>query len=166
MALTPATRAKLKSVSTATISTALFKRGFRTQMIQDVQPLDASKPTMVGEAFTLRYIPAREDLNPLTVFQDRAHPQRKAVEDCPPGAVFVIDSRKDPRAASAGSILVTRLMKRGVAGIVTDGGFRDASEIAALDMPSFHNRPSAPTNLTCHQALDINVPIGCGDAPV
>ena len=121
---------------------------------------------MVGEAFTLRYIPAREDLNPIDVFRDREHPQRKAVEECPEGAVFVIDSRKDARAASAGSILVTRLMKRGVAGVVTDGGFRDAAEIAALDIPSFHHRPSSPTNLTCHQALDINVPIGCGDAPV
>jgi regulator of RNase E activity RraA len=121
---------------------------------------------MVGEAFTLRYIPAREDLNPITVFQDRAHPQRKAVEDCPPGAVFVIDSRKDPRAASAGAILVARLMKRGVAGVVTDGGFRDSAEIAKLGIPAYHNRPAAPTNLTHHQALDINVPIGCGDAPV
>jgi regulator of RNase E activity RraA len=80
--------------------------------------------------------------------------------------VFVIDSRKDPRAASAGSILVSRLMKRGVAGVVTDGGFRDAPEIAKLGIPAYHNRPSAPTNLTIHQALDINVPIGCGDAPV
>jgi regulator of RNase E activity RraA len=166
MALTSTIRDQLKTVSTATISTALFKRGLRNQMIQDVQPLDPNKPTMVGEAFTLRYIPAREDLNPITVFQDRSHPQRKAVEECPPGAVFVIDSRKDPRAASAGSILVTRLMKRSVAGIVTDGGFRDAGEIARLEIPSFHKRPSAPTNLTVHQALDINVPIGCGDAPV
>jgi regulator of RNase E activity RraA len=156
----PETREKLATVSTATISTALFKRGFRNQLIQDVAALDPSKPTMVGEAFTLRYIPAREDLNPITVFQDRSHPQRKAVEECPPCAVFVIDSRKDPRAASAGSILVSRLMKRGVA------GFRDAAEIAGLAIPSFHKRPSAPTNLTCHQALDINVPIGCGDAPV
>ncbi len=164
--LSQATRDKLKTVSTATLCTALFKRGLRNQMIQDVLPLDAGKPTMVGEAFTLRYIPAREDLNPITVFQDRAHPQRKAVEECPPGAVFVIDSRKDARAASAGSILVTRLMLRGVAGVVTDGGFRDAAEIAKLGIPSFHHRPSAPTNLTCHQALDINVPIGCGDAPV
>jgi regulator of RNase E activity RraA len=79
---------------------------------------------------------------------------------------MVIDSRKNPRAASAGSILVTRLMKRGVAGIVTDGGFRDSPEIAALDIRSYHNRPSAPTNLTLHQALDINVPIGCGDVAV
>jgi regulator of RNase E activity RraA len=164
--LSPATRDKLKTVSTATICTALFKRGFRNQFIQDVRPLNPAGAPMVGEAFTLRYIPAREDLNPITVFQNRAHPQRKAVEECPPGAVFVIDSRKDARAASAGSILVTRLMVRGVAGVVTDGGFRDSPEIATLAIPAYHQRPSAPTNLTAHQALDINVPIACGDAPV
>jgi len=165
-ALSNQTRDKLKTVSTATICTALFKRGLNKQFIQDVRPLNGSLGNMVGEAFTLRYIPAREDLNPITVFQDRAHPQRKAIEDCPPGAVMVIDSRKDARAASAGSILLTRLMKRGVAGVVTDGGFRDAPEIAKLSIPAYHSRPSAPTNLTLHQALDINVPIGCGDAPV
>lgn len=166
MPLSSTTRDKLKTVSTATLCTALFKRGLRNQFIQDVRPLNDKLPNMVGEAFTLRYIPAREDLNPISVFQDRAHPQRKAVEDCPPGAVFVIDSRKDARAASAGSILISRLMVRGVAGVVTDGGFRDSPEIAALPFPSYHQRPSAPTNLTVHQALDINVPIGCGDAPV
>ena len=166
MALSSETRDKLKTVSTATICTALYKRGLRNQFIQDVHPLNPKGAPMVGEAFTLRYIPAREDLNPLSVFQDRAHPQRKAVEDCPPGAVFVIDSRKDPRAASAGSILVSRLMVRGVAGVVTDGGFRDSPEIAQLAIPAYHNRPAAPTNLTIHQALDINVPIGCGDVPV
>src|SRR6266849_5868699 len=163
MALSSKTRDKLKTVSTATIATALFKRGFRNQRIQNVQPLDPAKPTMVGEAFTLRYIPAREDLNPITVFQDRAHPQRRAIEECPPGAVFVVDSRKDPRAASAGAILVSRLMVRGCAGVVTDGGFRDAPEIALLAIPAYHNRPAPPTNLTLHQALDVNVPIGCGD---
>jgi regulator of RNase E activity RraA len=164
--LKPETREKLKTVSTATLCTALYKRGLRNQFIQDVRPLNPNLGNMVGEAFTLRYIPAREDLNPISVFQDRAHPQRKAVEECPPGAVMVIDSRKDARAASAGGILVSRLMKRGVAGVVTDGGFRDSPEIALLDMPAYHNRPSAPTNLTHHQALDINVPIGCGDVPV
>jgi len=167
--MNPKTRELLMGVSTATLCTALFKRGLRNQFIQGVQPVGGvalGKPNMVGPAYTLRYIPAREDLNPIGVFLDRAHPQRKAVEECPPGAVFVIDSRKDARAASAGSILVTRLMKRGVAGVVTDGGFRDSPEIAALPFPSYHQRPSAPTNLTVHQALDINVPIGCGDAPV
>jgi regulator of RNase E activity RraA len=161
-----ATRARLMQVSTATLATALFKRGLRQQMIQDVRPLNPSLPNMVGEAFTLRYIPAREDLNTIDVFKDRAHPQRKAVEACPPGAVLVIDSRKDARAASAGGILVGRLMKRGVAGIVTDGGFRDSPEIARYTMPAYHQRASAPTNLTLHQAIDIDVPIGCGDAPV
>jgi regulator of RNase E activity RraA len=157
---------KLKTVSTATLASALFKRGLRNQMIQDVRPLNPGNAPMVGEAYTLRYIPAREDLNPMSVFQDRGHPQRKAVEECPEGAVLVIDSRKDARAASAGGILVSRLMKRGVAGVVTDGGFRDSPDIAKLAIPTYHNRPSAPTNLTLHQAIDINVPIGCGDAPV
>ena len=160
------TKNKLMTVSTATLCTALFKRGLRNQFIQDVRPLNSNLPNMVGEAFTLRYIPAREDLNSISVFQDRAHPQRKAVEDCPPGSVFVIDSRKDARAASAGSILISRLMVRGVAGVVTDGGFRDSPEIAELPFPTYHHRPSAPTNLTLHQALDINVPIGCGDVAV
>lgn len=166
MTMNEQTRAKLKTVSTATLCTALYKRGLKNQFIQDVRPLNPNGATMVGEAFTLRYIPAREDLNPITVFQNRDHPQRVAVEQCPPGAVLMIDSRKDARAASAGSILITRLMVRGAAGVVTDGGFRDSPEIAELAMPAYHNRPSAPTNLTLHQALDINVPIGCGDVPV
>jgi len=166
MALDPQVRKQLATVSTATLCTALYKRGLRNQFIQDVRPLNPDLPTMVGEAYTLRYIPAREDLNPITVFQDRNHPQRVAVDQCPAGAVLMIDSRKDARAASAGSILVSRLMKRGAAGVVTDGGFRDSPEIARLDIPAYHQRPSAPTNLTLHQALDINVPIGCGDVAV
>ena len=161
-----ATRDKLLQVSTATLCTALFKRGLHHQFIQDVRPLNPALPNMVGEAYTLRYIPAREDLNPIGVFLDRGHPQRKAVEECPPGAVLVIDSRKDARAASAGGILVARLMQRGVAGVVTDGGFRDSPEIAKLPFPAYHQRPAAPTNLTLHQAVEINGPIGCGDAPV
>jgi regulator of RNase E activity RraA len=166
MAMKSETREKLKRVSTPTLATALYKRGLRQQFIQDVHPLGPMKESMVGEAFTLRYMPAREDLNPLTAFRDRGHPQRKAIEECPPGAVFVIDSRKDARAASAGGILITRLMVRGAAGVVTDGGFRDSAEIASLGFPAFHSRPSAPTNLTLHQAIEINGPIGCGDAPV
>ena len=160
------TQRKLKAVSVATVSTALFKRGLRNQFIQGISRLSPGQPKLLGEAYTLRYIPAREDLNPISVFADRSHPQRKAVEECPAGAVFVVDSRKNPRAASAGAILVSRLQQRGVAGIVTDGGFRDSDEIAALNFPAYHQRPSAPTNLTLHQAIEINVPIGCGDAPV
>lgn len=159
------TRDILLKVSTATLTTALFKRGFRNCFLQDVHPIGAPR-RMCGPAFTLRYIPAREDLDHLGVFSDRTHPQRKGVEDCPPGAVFVMDSRGDPRAASAGGILVTRLWKRGVEGVVTDGGFRDSPDIAEIPMPAYHRRPSAPTNLMLHHAVDLNVPIGCGGVPV
>ena len=164
--LSPETRERLMNVSTATLCTALYKRGLRNQFIQNVGPVRPKGRNMVGPAFTLRYIPAREDLNTLEVFRNPEHPQRAGVERCPPGAVLVMDSRKDARAASAGAILVTRLMVRGVAGVVTDGGFRDSPEIGDLDIPAYHSRPSAPTNLTLHQAIDLDVPIGCGDAAV
>ncbi|WP_111428887.1 ribonuclease activity regulator RraA [Rhodobacteraceae bacterium DSL-40] len=164
--LSEATRAKLKKVSTASIATALFKRGLRNQFIQGVVPVAPKEEVMVGQAFTLRYIPAREDRNPITAFRSPDHPQRVAIETCPPGWVLVMDGRKDARAATAGSILITRLAIRGAAGVVTDGGMRDAAGIAELDMPAYFAKPSAPTNLTHHEALDINVPVSCGDAPV
>lgn len=164
--LSDATRDMLKKVSTASVATALYKRGLRNQFVQGVVPVERKKVTMVGQAFTLRYIPAREDRNPLTVFRNRDHKQRVAIETCPEGHVLVMDARKDSRAATAGSILITRLAMRGAAGVVSDGGVRDAAGIGALDMPAYFARPSAPTNLTLHEAIEINVPISCGDAPV
>ncbi len=162
----PDTRARLMGVSVATLATALFKRGLRSQAIQEVRPVARKGRNMVGPAFTLRYIPAREDRNTLAAFRDPGHPQRVAIETCPAGHVLVIDSRKNARAASAGDILITRLMMRGGAGVVTDGGFRDAVRIGELDMPAYHARPTSPTNLTLHEAVELDVPIGCGDAPV
>lgn len=166
MTLSDETRARLKKVSTASIATALYKRGLRNQFIQGVVPVAPKDENMVGPAFTLRYIPAREDRNPITVFRNADHPQRVAVETCPPGHVLVMDGRKDARAATAGSILITRLALRGAAGVVTDAGMRDAEGIGKLDMPAYFAKASAPTNLTLHEALDIDVPISCGDAPV
>lgn len=159
-------RARLKTVSTATLTTALFKRGLRNTFIQGAGLLNPKAPRMVGEAYTLRYIPAREDLDHLGVFADHSHPQRKAVEEIPAGHVWVIDSRQDSRAASAGAILVTRVMMRGAAGVVTDGGLRDTPDIARLDFPVYCTGPSAPTNLIHHHAADINLPIGCGGVAV
>jgi regulator of RNase E activity RraA len=165
-ALTPENRERLKQISVATLTTALFKKGLRHAYIQGVEPVNPAAPRMVGEAYTLRYIPAREDLDHIGVFEDRSHPQRKAIEDIPPGHVLVIDSRKDRRAASAGAILITRLMMRGAAGIVTDGGFRDTPDLRALPYPVYAAGPSAPTNLTLHHAVDLNLPIACGDVGV
>ncbi|MBM1817623.1 ribonuclease activity regulator RraA [Pseudosulfitobacter pseudonitzschiae] len=164
--LSDATKAQLKRTGTASIATQLYKRGLRNQFIQGVVPVSPKAERMVGQAFTLRYIPAREDRNQLDVFRNADHPQRVAVETCPEGHVLVMDARQDSTAATAGSILVTRMAVRGCAGVVTDGGLRDAAGIGALDMPAFHARASAPTNLTKHEALDINVPIGCGGVAV
>lgn len=164
--LSDETRAMLAEVSTATLTTQLFKRGLRNLFIQGVGPLNPAAPRLVGEAFTLRYIPAREDIDHVGVFQDPEHPQRKAIETVPAGQVLVMDCRGDARAASGGGILMTRLMVRGVAGVVTDGGLRDAAEIAELDFPVFCAGPSAPLNLAHHHAVDVNRPIACGEVPV
>jgi regulator of RNase E activity RraA len=166
MRLSDKAREALKHVSTATLTTVLFKRGLRNTYIQGVGPLNPDAATMVGEAFTLRYIPAREDLDVIDVFKDPAHPQRAAVEAIPPGHVLVMDCRGDASVASAGSILITRMMIRGAAGVVTDGGLRDSMEIAQLAIPTYCANPSAPTNLIKHHAVDLNVPIGCGGVPV
>ena len=166
MGLSDKARAQLKKVSTATLTTVLFKRGLRNTYIQGIGPLNPDAPPMVGEAYTLRYIPAREDLDVIEVFKDPSHPQRKAVEAIPPGHVLVMDCRGDASVASAGSILVTRMMVRGAAGVVSDGGLRDSPEIAQLPFPTYCAGPSAPTNLIKHHAVDLNVPIGCGGVPV
>ena len=166
MGLSETARRQLGAVSTATLTTVLLKRGLRNTFIAGVHLINPAAPRMVGPAYTLRYIPSREDIDSLAGFDGRTNPQRLAVESCPEGHVMVFDSRKDASAASAGGILLTRLYKRGVAGVVTDGGFRDTPDIARLDFPVYHSRPSAPTNMTRHHALDINQPIGCGDVAV
>lgn len=166
MSLDPNTRRRLEATSTATAATLLFKRGFRNCYVQGVSILGEPARTMVGPAFTLRYIAAREDTDPLTAFRDPNHPQRVAIETCPEGHVLVMDCRGDASAASAGSILLTRLEVRGGAGVVTDGGVRDAAGAGALAMPVFAAKPSAPTNLTRHHAVDLDVPVSCGGVPV
>ncbi len=144
------TREKLLSVSTATLTTQLFKRGFRNVFIHGLRALNPRRDRVCGPAYTLRYIPAREDLDHIGVFEDRSHPQRVAIEQCPAGAVLVVDSRGDALAASAGGILMARLMVRGAAGFVTDGGLLG----------------SAPVSLIRHHAADTQLPIGCGGVAV
>ncbi|MGC1498053.1 MAG: ribonuclease activity regulator RraA [Sulfitobacter sp.] len=156
----------LKGASTATVATLLYKRGYQNAYVQGVAALGSKTRTMVGPAYTLRYIPARPDTDPMDAFREPDHPQRVSIEECPENAVLVMDCRGDASAASAGSILLTRLEMRGGAGVVTDGGIRDAAGAAALDMPVFAAKPSAPTNLTKHHAVDIGLPIACGGVAV
>lgn len=156
----------LRRVSTATLHTALFKRGLRNTYIQGVSLINNQKLKMVGQAFTLRYIPAREDVDTVAAFKSPEHPQRLAVETVPAGMVLVSDCRQDASAASAGSILLTRLEVRQCAGFVSDAGIRDFNDASDMNMPIFCAKPSAPTNLTKHHAVDIQVPIGCGGVMV
>jgi len=164
--MTPESRERLKKISSATLTTVLFKRGFRNVFVQGVFLLNPNAPRMVGEAYTLRYIPAREDLDQLGAFDGRGHPQREAIEACPPGQVLVMDARRDATAATGGDILMTRLMVRGCAGIVTDGGLRDSQTIEKLDWPAYCGARSAPLNLVRHHAVESQVPIGCGGVAV
>lgn len=164
--VSPETIERLKRCSTATLTTQLFKRGLSNLYIQGITRQTAKGGSMVGPATTLRYIPAREDIDHLGVFEDRSHPQRKVVEDIPSGHVLVMDARCDASAASAGHILLTRMQMRGAVGIVTDGALRDLPEIAEMDWPVYAQGGSAPTNLIRHHAVDIDVPIACGDVPV
>jgi regulator of RNase E activity RraA len=164
--MTPESRELLKKVSTATLTTVLFKRGLRNVFIQGIFLLNRDAPRMVGEAYTLRYIPAREDVDQLGAFEGRGHPQREAIEACPPGNVLVMDARRDASAATGGDILMTRLMVRGVAGVVTDGGLRDSPTIEKLPWPAYCGARSAPLNLVRHHAVEANVPIGCGGVAV
>jgi regulator of RNase E activity RraA len=159
-------REALKKVSTATLTTVLFKRGLRNVFIQGIFLLNKDAPRMVGEAYTLRYIPAREDVDLLGAFEGRGHPQREAIEACPSGQVLVMDARRDASAATGGDILMTRLMVRGVAGVVTDGGLRDSPTIEKLAWPAYCGARSAPLNLVRHHAVESQVPIGCGGVAV
>jgi regulator of RNase E activity RraA len=162
----PATLDLLRQVSTATVTTQLLARGLRNTFLHGLVPLNPDRTSMVGEAFTLRYIPAREDLDVLSVFDDYDHPQRRAVESVGPGAVLVIDSRGNARAASLGHILATRLLVRGAAGVVTDGSVRDYAGFRDLALPTFAVGASATTNLARHHAVDMQVPIGCAEVAV
>ncbi len=160
--LQPKTRDALLRVATSTLTGVLNRRGLRSMFLQDVSLVRPDMPRMVGLAFTMRFIPARED----KARGSRPSVQVQAMETCPPGHVLVIDSRGDPRAASAGDLYVGRLKARGCAGIVTDGGFRDTDGIAKTGLPAYHRRPSSPPSPIVHYPCDLNLPIGCGGVAV
>ena len=165
-ALSAEAKERLRAVSTATLSTLLFKRGLRNTWLHGVKRMSAAKANMVGEAFTVRNIPCREDLDQVSVFESAEHPQRKAFDTTPAGSVLVIDCRGDTHAASGGGILTTRLKVRGASGLITDGCLRDSDEIARMDFPVYSAGAAAPLNLARHHAVEYNVPIGCGGVAV
>ena len=131
---------KLRQVSTSTIATQLYKRGFRQPQLLGVRPISQVIDGFVAEAFTMRFIPAREDVNRLDPYRSGNTLQWDAFESAAPGHVLVVDSCGDTRAASGGDMLMTRAWKRGAAGLVTDGGLRDGHVLAQLPFPTYARR--------------------------
>lgn len=153
--------------STATLSTVLTKRGLNRVFLYGVAPLPASRPRLVGRAYTMRSVAVRED----KLAADKAQPpqvnlQRRAAEECPPGHVLVIDCRGDATGASGGMMLFERMRLRGCAGIVTDGGVRDAAEIVESGFPVYAKAVCPPNSTQAHRFIELDVPISCGGVAV
>lgn len=162
--------AKLREVSTATISAQLLRRGYTQMFLLGLLPLRPDL-RMAGQAFTLRFIPAREDLArdeqmASGEFNNLRNKQRIAVESVGPGDVLVIDARNDIRAASLGNILIARIKARGAAGIVTDGAYRDTPAIKEIALPTYARGQNPNISFTIHYAADLNVPIACAGVAV
>jgi len=157
---------KLRQASTSTLATQLYKRGFRQPTLIGVRPLSRVADGFVGEAFTMRFIPAREDVNPLDPYRSGNTLQWEAIESVPPGHVIVVDSRGDTRAASGGDMLMTRAMVRGAAGFVTDGALRDGHVLSELPFPTYASTVTITTRAAFHHVADLQVPIGCAGVAV
>lgn len=160
------TRETLKQISTATITLQLLKRGIRNTYMRGVAPLAPMEDRLVGEAVTLRFIPMREDLATPESLGDKNNPQRVAIDTMPAGAILVIDARGVADCASLGDILAERIKQCGGAGVVTDGGVRDAAAVAAVGLPVYAAGPAAPASLAAHTPVDRDVPVGCGGVAV
>lgn len=154
-ALTAENRRRLAEVGVSTLTTCLYRRGIRNAYLHGLVPVN-KETRMVGEAFTMRFVPVREDV---TDMRDNLH--QRAFDECPAGAVLVIDAQRELEACTCGDLLVARLKARGAAGIVTDGGFRDSNEIEGLNFPAYHARPVPPPSFLRLHAVALNEPIGC-----
>jgi regulator of RNase E activity RraA len=156
----------LRQVSTSTVATQLYKRGFRQPQLLGVRPLSQVTDGFVAEAFTMRFIPAREDVNAPDPYRSGNTLQWEAIESVPPGHAIVVDSRGDTRAASGGDMLMTRAWKRGAAAFVTDGGLRDGHVLAQLPFPTYASSVTITTRAAWHHVADLQVPIGCAGVAV
>lgn len=163
--LAPDTLDRLRRISTPTLTTQLFKAGFRNTFLAGVRPLCPDR-RMAGEAVTVRFAPAREDRAGYEVLADPNYPQRHAIENIQAGQVLVMDCRGVATAANAGDILVSRLQVRGAAGLVLDGGIRDYPSVQMFGFPVYALGPAAPAHVVRHVAVDENVPIGCAEVLV
>jgi regulator of RNase E activity RraA len=162
----PALRELLSGIGTATLSSQLIKRGLRNTFIPHVAAVNPAHARMIGPAYTLSFIPSREDLAIAANLALPTNPQRAAIEQVPPGHVLIMDARGEPGSGNLGDILIARLSYRGVSGVVTDGAMRDAEELRKIGFPVFCSGFAAPPSYCTIMATDANRPIGCGGVAV
>ncbi len=165
MALTDSQKKALEGVTTATLTTVLLKKGVRNSWMRGPKPLRDGQARLVGEAFTLRFVPMREDLaTPESWSSPRS--TRAAIEDMPEGCIAVIDAMGQQEAGVFGDILVSRMAKRGVAGLVTDGVMRDGEGVLGTGLPVWAQGVSAPPSIAALTFVGWQEPIGCGGVAV
>jgi regulator of RNase E activity RraA len=155
----------LSRVTTATLTTLLLKMGLRNVWLRGTRPLRAGQPRLVGRAFTLRFVPAREDLATPESWSSPIS-TRAAIEDMPPGCIAVVDAMGVTDAGVFGDILCTRMVKRGVAALVTDGVVRDVSGVLGSGLPVWCNGAAAPPSVAGLTFVDWQAPIACGGVAV
>ncbi len=165
MPLDAAAIATLEKVSTATITTVLLKHGLRNVWMRGTRPLRQGLPRIVGPAFTLRFVPAREDL---ATPESWSSPKstRAAIEAMPAGCVTVVDAMGITDAGIFGDILCARMARRGVAALITDGVVRDVAGVLGTGLPVWCQGAAAPPSVAGLTFVDWQQPIGCGGVAV
>ncbi|HEY0288633.1 MAG TPA: hypothetical protein VGC62_16750 [Pseudomonas sp.] len=166
MALSELNRQRLAEVNISTLSTCLYRLGVRRTVPTGIVALTSNQPRMVGPAFTLRFVPMRDDVGGQDSYGTDKNVHQQAFEQCPPGSVLVMDTRGETRGCSCGDLLIGRLKARGCSGIVTDGGFRDTAQIELLGFAAYQRCAVPAPSFGFLQAVEMNTPIGCGDVAV
>ena len=164
--LTDQTRERLARCGAATLSNALLKRGFRRTFLLGLHPVAPDQPVLIGPAWTLRFIPAREDKDSMALYATSESLHRRAIEECPSSAVLVMSTGGDTSASCMGDMMALRLKVRGVAGVVTDGGYCDTLGVRATGLPCFQREPSGPATPIALHPVDFNAPVGCAGVAI
>jgi regulator of RNase E activity RraA len=165
MKLDPRAVEILSKVTTATLTTILLKKGLRNVWLRGTRPIRTGQPRLVGRVFTLRFVPAREDLATPESWSSPIS-TRAAIEDMPAGCIAVVDSMGVQDAGIFGDILCARMAKRGVTALVTDGVVRDVSGVLGTGLPVWCSGAAAPPSVAGLTFVDWQRPIACGGVAV
>jgi regulator of RNase E activity RraA len=165
--LKPDTLERLKHIGTGTITTMMMKiASLRLRSVEDVKPLNPANARFVGEAYTIRYVPIREDLQDVASIASPAGRNKGVIDSLPEGCVVMLDMQRNRTCGALGDMLVARMIARGVRALVADGGLRDGDILAGMDLPIFCAAVSPPPSFKALMAVGVQEIIGCGNVMV